>query len=120
MSRPLGALALVASCIAVALTTFRVAARADDDDGSPATRTWTVNVPVAAGPGGGGGDGGGSTPPPSGGGGGGSTPDPPVVITAPSVSGFAVSPAKPRAGKTIILKWRLSKGGSVTVKIDRL
>jgi subtilisin-like proprotein convertase family protein len=88
--------------------TFQVAALADDSDPSPATRTWTVNVP-APGPGAGGG-----------GGGGGTTPDPPVVITSPTVSGFAFSPKKPRAGKTITFKWRLSKAGSVTVKIDRL
>jgi subtilisin-like proprotein convertase family protein len=105
--------------------TFRVAAKADDDDPSPATRTWTVNVPGTSGPGtgGGGGDGGGgSTPPPTGGGaggGGGSTP-PPTVITSPSVSGFGDSPKRQRAGKTITLKWRLSKAGTVTVKIDRL
>jgi subtilisin-like proprotein convertase family protein len=74
--------------------TFQVAALAQDRDPTAATRTWTVNVP--AGPGGGGG-GGGSTPPPTGSGGGGSTQVPPVVITAPSVSGFAISPKKPRA-----------------------
>jgi subtilisin-like proprotein convertase family protein len=106
--------------------TFRVAAIANDTDPSPATRTWTVNVPAAPapGPGGGGGGGGGSTPPPTGsgggGGGGGSTPNPPpTVITSPSVSGFAISPKQPRAGETITFKWRLSKAGSVTVKIDR-
>jgi subtilisin-like proprotein convertase family protein len=105
--------------------TFQVAALADDRDPSAATRTWTVNVSAAAGPGSGGG-GGGSTPPPAGGGsspppsGGGSTPDPPAVITSPSISGFAISPKKPRAGKTITFTWRLSKAGSVTVTIERL
>jgi subtilisin-like proprotein convertase family protein len=93
--------------------TFQVAALANDSDPSPATRTWTVNV-QAPDPGPGGGD---PTPPP---GGGDPTPDPPVVITSPTVSGFAFSPKKPRAGKTITFKWRLSKAGSVTVKIDRL
>lgn len=86
--------------------TFQVAAVGDggggDRDLTPATRTWTVNVPV---------------PPPGGGGGG--TPDPPVVITPPSVSGFSISPKRPRAGKTITFKWRLSKAGSVTVAIER-
>jgi subtilisin-like proprotein convertase family protein len=90
--------------------TFQVAAVADDSDPSPATRTWTVNVQPAPAPG----------PGNPGGGGGGPTPDPPAVITAPSVTGFAISPRKPRAGKTITFKWRLSKAGSVTVKIDRL
>ena len=52
--------------------------------------------------------------------GGGSPPDPPVAITSPSVSGFAISPKKPRAGKTITFTWRLSKPGSVTVTIERL
>jgi subtilisin-like proprotein convertase family protein len=88
--------------------TFRVAALGDngggDRDYTPATRTWTVNVPgPGPGPGGGGGP-----------------PDPPVVITSPSVSGFSISPKKPRAGKTITFKWRLSKAGSVTVAIERL
>ena len=41
------------------------------------------------------------------------------MITSPSVSGFSISPKKPRAGKTITFKWRLSKAGSVTVKIER-
>src|SRR3954469_2955940 len=77
--------------------TFQVAALANDSDPSPATRTWTVNV-RAPGPGPGSG----------------------VVITSPTVSGFAFSPKKPRAGKTITFKWRLSKAGSVTVKIARL
>ena len=48
------------------------------------------------------------------------TPDPPAAITSPTVSGFAFSPKKQRAGETITFRWRLSKAGSVTVKIDRL
>jgi subtilisin-like proprotein convertase family protein len=95
--------------------TFRVAALGDnpDRDLTPATRTWTVNVPAAP-P-----DPGGGVPAPPGGGGGG-TPKPPVVITSPSVSSFSISPSKPRAGKTITLKWRLSKAGTVTIAIERL
>ena len=42
------------------------------------------------------------------------------MITSPTVSGFAFSPKKPRAGKTITFRWRLSKAGSVTLKVDRL
>jgi len=101
--------------------TFRVAALADDSDPSPATRTWAVNVP-APGPvaGGGGGGSGGGGAGGAVGGGGAVTPDAPVVITSPTVSGFAFSPKKPRAGKTITFRWRLSKAGTVTVKIDRL
>ena len=42
------------------------------------------------------------------------------MITSPIVSGFTFSPKRPRPRKTITFKWRLSKAGSVTLKIDRL